>query len=80
MIPSAGHLVRFSTDTVGIGGFGGLDFEPQQYYTATPTACTTTPCSNLAPFVRYDGYLVDRESVVAPTTSPMRPFLFSHNS
>jgi hypothetical protein len=49
----------------------GLDVEPQQYFTAIPTACSTNPCSNLTPFIRYDAWLVDWAS----TTTPVAPTL-----
>ena len=36
----------------------GLDFQPQQYFATNPNTCSSG-CSNLNPFIRYDGYITD---------------------
>jgi hypothetical protein len=48
----------------------GLDVEMQMYFTGTPTPCTIAPCSNLAPYIRYDAWLVDPAALAA---SPLTP-------
>jgi hypothetical protein len=62
--------VTFTTAGTSTTGPTGLDVETQMVFTGTPTPCTTSPCSNLAPYIRYDAWLVDMASV---TTSPNAP-------
>jgi hypothetical protein len=62
--PVAGAAARadFSVSNTGTFNPSGLDIEPQQYFLNTPGnpgICTTSPCSDMAPYVRYDAWLVD---------------------